>query len=67
MNERLEYAIKKLEENNLECYIKNAIIGHLFVYDIDGNMIQYWANTGKILGRQERGINNLIKLCYLKL
>ena len=62
--ERIEYAIKKLEENDIEYVLKNKDIGHFHCYKkSDGSLVEYWAGTGKIKGYENpRGIHTLIKI-----
>lgn len=61
--ERIEYAIKQLEKHDI-CYVlKNSQIGHFHCWrKSDDKLFQFWAGTGKILGMEERGIHNLIKI-----
>lgn len=63
--ERVEYAIKQLEDHNIEYSLKNASIGHFHCRrKSDDALIQFWAGTGKIMGYDNlRGIHNLIKIC----
>lgn len=63
--ERIAYAIKQLEEHGIEYILKNEATGHFHCYrKTDDALIQFWAGTGKITGRDDlRGIHNLIKLC----
>ena len=66
--ERIEYAIKQLENHDI-CYaVKNSQTGHFHCWKkTDDTLVQFWAGTGKILGRNIRGINNLIKICEGKI
>lgn len=60
--ERVEYAIKQFERNNIEFQLKNAEIGHFHCKrKSDGKLYQFWAGTGKILGYRNRGIQLLIR------
>jgi hypothetical protein len=60
--DRVEFAIKQLSTNNIEYRIKNPAIGHIHAWDRKGNLQQFWAGTGKILGSDMRGIHNFIKI-----
>jgi hypothetical protein len=62
--DRVQYAIKKFEENGIEYYIKNPSIGHFHCYrKSDDKLFQFWAGTGKIQGYTTmRGIHALIKI-----
>lgn len=61
--DRVAYAIEMFKVNNIEYVLKNPTIGHFHcrTYHSD-KLIQFWAGTGKILGRKERGIHNLIRI-----
>lgn len=61
--DRVAYAIKMFKANNIEYVLKNPAIGHFHcrTYHSD-ELIQFWAGTGTILGRKERGIHNLIHI-----
>lgn len=60
--DRIEYAIKQFERNNIEFQLKNAEIGHFHCKrKSDGKLYQFWAGTGKILGYRNRGIHLLIR------
>ena len=62
--ERIAYAIKQLEAHGIEYTIKNEATGHFHCRrKTDDNLIQFWAGTGKIMGRNIRGIHNLIRIC----
>lgn len=62
--DRIEYAIKQFEMNNIEYVLKNAQSGHFHCRrKSDDELFQFWAGTGKILGYDDvRGIHSLIKL-----
>lgn len=62
--ERIEYAIRQLEANNIEYVVKNASNGHFHCRrKSDDTLVQFWAGTGKILGYGNlRGIHALIDL-----
>lgn len=59
--DRLEFAIRMLEKNDI-CYtVKNTANGHIHAWrKADDQLMQYWAGTGKILGKEQRGIHNFI-------
>lgn len=63
-SDRIEYAIKQFETNNIEYTLKNAQSGHFHCRrKSDDKLFQFWAGTGKILGCDNlRGIHSLIKL-----
>lgn len=62
-HERLEFAIKLLEKNEINYRIKNEQIGHIHAWrKCDDKLFQFWSGTGKILGKEVRGIHNFIKL-----
>lgn len=74
--DRIEYAIKRLEEEDIEHSLKNRSIGHFHLRDSQGNLFQFWASTGKIwfdkktkeargfksFYKDYRGIENCIKI-----
>ncbi len=62
--ERVEYAIKQFEMNNIEYSLKNVQAGHFHCRrKSDDKLFQFWAGTGKIMGYDNiRGIHALIKL-----
>lgn len=67
-SERVEYAIKQLEDHGIEFVLKNAQIGHFHCRrKKDDRLVQFWAGTGKIYDSQShygdsgRGIHALIK------
>ena len=62
--DRIAYAIKQFELNNIEYTLKNAQTGQFHCRrKSDDQLFQFWAGTGKILGYdQPRGIHALIKL-----
>ena len=63
-SERIDYAIKQFELNNIEFTLKNEQCGHFHCRrKSDDKLFQFWAGTGKILGYDRlRGIHSLIKL-----
>ena len=62
--DRIEYAIKQFEMNNIEYTLKNEQSGHFHCRrKSDDKLFQFWAGTGKILGYERvRGIHSLIEL-----
>jgi hypothetical protein len=63
-SERIDYAVKQFELNNIEFTLKNEQSGHFHCRrKSDDKLFQFWAGTGKILGYDRlRGIHSLIKL-----
>ena len=61
---RIDYAIEKFEENDIEYCLKNKETGHFHCWrKSDGKLLQFYAGTGKIQGYSNiRGIHALIKL-----
>ena len=60
---RIEYAIEQFEQHNIEYQLKNSQTGHFHCWrKTDDKLFQFYAGTGKIMGRNIRGIHNLIKL-----
>lgn len=64
MNERIEYAIKQFEANNIEYELKNEVTGHFHCHrKSDDKLFQFYANTGKIVGESKlKGIHTLINI-----
>lgn len=62
--ERIQYAIKQFENNNIEYVLKNESIGHFHCYrKCDDKLFQFYAGTGKIQGiDNKRGIHSLIEI-----
>lgn len=74
--DRIEYDIKRLEEEGIEYKIKNRANGHFHIFNKKGQLFQFWASTGKIWfdmkvrvdngwkhdKLQWRGIESVIKL-----
>ena len=59
--ERIQFAIEQFKKNNIEYVLKNEEIGHFHAWrKSDGQLFQFWAGTGKILGRNKRGIHAFI-------
>lgn len=62
--DRIAYAIQQLEAHNIEFVLKNSVTGHFHCRrKTDDALIQFYAGTGKIVGRNIRGIHNLIRIC----
>lgn len=62
--DRVAYAIKQFEAHNIEYALKNETTGHFHCRrKTDDALIQFYAGTGKIVGRNIRGIHNLIRIC----
>lgn len=78
--DRIEYAIKRFEEEGIAYKLKNKSIGHFHLWDSKGNLFQFWAGTGKIwfdkkvkdargfksFYKDSRGIENCIKIILLQ-
>jgi len=64
MPDRIAYAIKQFEANNIEYVLKNEATGHFHVRrKSDDRLFNFYANTGKIMGQEsKRGIYQLIKM-----
>ena len=64
MPERIAYAIKQFELNNIEYSLKNEVTGHFHCYrKTDDKLFQFYAGTGKIMGyKNQRGIHTLIRI-----
>lgn len=62
--DRIAYAIKQFEANNIEYSLKNEATGHFHCRrKSDDKLFQFYAGTGKIQGiRSRRGIHALIKI-----
>ena len=61
---RIEYAIEKFKEADVEYELKNPATGHFHCWrKSDGKLFQFYAGTGKIQGYSNiRGIHALIRL-----
>lgn len=60
---RVTYAIEQFEKNGIKYEIKNPTTGHFHCWrKSDGKLYQFYANTGKIVGLNARGISTLIKI-----
>lgn len=62
MHESIEKAIERFDYYGFPYEVKNYDIGHIHVWDLDGNRYQFWAGTGRILGHNNTGIDALINL-----
>lgn len=60
--ERIAYAIEQFEAKGIRYALKNSEIGHFHAWDANGQLRQFWASTGKILGSNRRGVHNFIKI-----
>ena len=62
--ERVQFAIKQFENNDIEYALKNEAIGHFHCRrKSDGKLFQFYAGTGKIMGvGNKRGIRALIEI-----
>ena len=62
--QRLEYAIKLLKENDITFKVCNETTGQINCYFANGNVLVFYAGTGKIQGYDRiRGIHALVRLC----
>lgn len=62
--DRIAFAVKQFEAHNIEYALKNETTGHFHCRrKTDDALIQFYAGTGKIVGRNIRGIHNLIRIC----
>lgn len=63
MTQRITYARKQFEKNNIEYSLKNERIGHFHARrKSDDKLFQFYAGTGKIQGSSKRGIHSLIRM-----
>lgn len=60
-NERVKYALKRLEESGFEARCVNDKQGLIHCYDRDGELVCYYATTGKICGSNKRGLIRLLE------
>lgn len=62
--DRIAFAIKQFEANNIEYQLKNPATGHFHCYrKSDDKLFQFYAGTGKIQGYDRvRGIHALVNL-----
>lgn len=61
--QRLEYAKKMLDKYGITYKVCNEQTAQINCYLANGNVLVFYAGTGKIQGYGVRGIKNLIKLC----
>lgn len=62
--DRIAYAIEQFKAHNIEYVLKNPTTGHFHCRrKTDDALIQFYAGTGKIMGRNIRGIHNCIRVC----
>lgn len=61
---RIDFAIAKFQENDIEFQLKNSATGHFHCWrKSDGKLFQFYAGTGKIMGYNNiRGIHALVSL-----
>lgn len=59
-NERVKYALMWLEENGFEARCVDDAQGLIHCYDRDGELVCYYAITGKIQGSDKKGILRLL-------
>lgn len=65
--QRLEYAKRVLKENGLTFKVCNEATTQINVYFADGQVLTFYAGTGKIQGYSDlRGINSFVRLCKKK-
>ena len=61
-HELVDEAIERFDHYGFPYEVKSYDIGHIHVWDLEGNRYQFWAGTGKILGYRIYGIDALIRL-----
>lgn len=67
MPERIEFANRMFEKHGIEYQLKNPTTGHFHCWrKSDGKLFQFYAGTGKIQGKEQRGIHNLIRMLVKK-
>jgi hypothetical protein len=59
-NERVKYALKRLEESGFEVRCMNDKQGLIHCYDRDGELVCYYDTTGTIQGSDKKGILRLL-------
>lgn len=65
--QRLEYAVKLLKENGITFKVCNEQTGQINCYFANGNILTFYAGTGKIQGRNDvRGIRSFLMLCKME-
>ena len=61
--QRLRYAVEQLDKHCVTYKVCNEATGQINCYFANGNMLTFYAGTGKIKGHEQRGIVNFLKLC----
>lgn len=65
--ERLDYAVEQLKNNGFNFKVCNESTGQVNCYFENGEVLTFYAGTGKIKGYEHaRGIHNFIALCFKK-
>lgn len=59
---KISKAITKFNKFGFNYSLKNPLIGYFVVWDSNGKCYQYISETETILGRKEKGINDLIRI-----
>lgn len=59
---KISKAIKKFNKFEFNYKLINPLIGYFVVWDSDGQVYQYIADTEEIEGKKETGINDLIRI-----
>ncbi len=63
LSQRIEYAIKQFESNNIEYQLVNKSNGQFHCWrKSDDKLFQFYASTGKIVGEDLRGVHNLVRI-----
>ena len=61
--QRIDFAIKLFEANNINYVLKNESTGHFHCWrKSDDKLFQFYAGTGKIVGEEKRGVYALIQI-----
>lgn len=61
--QRIDFAIKQFEANNINYVLKNESTGHFHCWrKSDDKLFQFYAGTGKIVGEEKRGVYALIQI-----
>ena len=62
--DRIAYAIEQFKAHGIEYTLKNPTTGHFHCRrKTDDALIQFYAGTGKIMGRNICGIHNCVRIC----
>ena len=61
-DKNIELAVKTFEEKGFRYRLCCKDNGHFHVWNSNGKLFQYWASTGTIMGRIEKGLDNLISM-----